>query len=42
MREYYTNFDDEDFAEAAEASLESQNPHAPPRVKPTDSDDKLE
>jgi integrase len=37
-KEHYYRLEDSDFAEAAGASLESQNPHAQSHAKPTDSD----
>ena len=42
MTKHYLVLDDTDYAEAAEADLESQNPHAESHAKPTEKDDKLE
>ena len=41
MTKHYLVLDDTDYAEAAEADLESQNPYAS-HAKPTGKDDKLE
>ena len=42
MKKHYLELSDEEFAEAAEASMESPNPHAHDHAKPTDSDGKME
>ena len=41
-KHYKGELSDEAFAEAAEADLESPNPHAHPHAKATEKDDKLE
>ncbi|MDR0328599.1 MAG: hypothetical protein LBI05_09930, partial [Planctomycetaceae bacterium] len=42
MKDHYLCISDSDFADAAEASLESQIPHADDHAKPTVTDRKLE
>jgi integrase len=42
MLQHYHVLEDKDFAEAAGADLESQNPHAQSHAKPTETDGKLE
>ena len=42
MKDHYLCLSDTDFAEAAEADLESPIPHAHDHAKPTETDDKLE
>ena len=42
MKDHYLCLSDTDFAEAAEADLESPNPHAQDHAKPTEKDSKLE
>jgi hypothetical protein len=42
MKDHYLCLSDSDFADAAEASLESQIPHADDHAKPTAMDEKLE
>jgi hypothetical protein len=42
MKDHYALVSDEEFAEAAETSLESPIPHAPDHAKPTVTDGKME
>jgi len=41
-KHYKGELSDEAFAEAAEAGMESQNPHAHDHAKPTETDGKME